>query len=434
MSSTATAKTAEARPAAANGAAAMASSRGSSNVGVVTTGSSVTSGSSSVTVCLESRNAYVYAACCHRLLALDPRCPQLVATVSGARDPSFCVTLLCDDGCRRPVWHGHPPQRIEYWVERSDAPVATEGKPEMFRRLMLSASDHAVIKAFVEDAIRTFQSRASECCGGNGDGTRDVAVYAWDGEAWFRTGFRRARGLDTLFLPYGVSEDAMDDLTAFLERAPELEALHVSPVRTYMFHGTPGSGKTSLVHCLASTLGYGIATLSFGPGTTDADVVNSLSRLPPRCFLAIEDVDAAFCGRASRNHGVTFGTVLSALDGMHSSAPVAVFLTTNRLFELDAALRRRVDHVVEFHTASCDQIHKMLLAFFPCLDLVEADEELRAVCALARGRASTSTIQKYFVKVRQSPGMKSTAKTDLLRALIECADPDSVNDGGAMYS
>ncbi len=371
-------------------------------------------------VSIESRNSYAYAACCHKLLALDPACPRLVASVAAARDPNFSVTLLCDNTDRRVAWHNGV--RLEYWVERSESAVATEGKPELFRKLVLSAGVEGggrdAIEAFLEDALVTYQGRTGAAAVAWATG-RDVPLYAWDGEAWCRTGVRRARGLDTLFLPFGVAEDVVDDLTAFLEQAKGLEALHVSPVRTYMFHGTPGSGKTSLVHCLASALRYGIATLAFAPGTTDADVVSSLVRLPPRCFLVIEDVDCAFSGRDSKNHGVTFGTVLAALDGAHSRAPVAAFMTTNRLFELDPALRRRVDHVLEFKTATHDQLHRMFRAFFPDGDA--ARERLGDVWDLARDRASASTLQKYFVKVRQAAHLAHEQRMELLRTLIDCA-------------
>ena len=122
---------------------------------------------------------------------------------------------------------------------------------------------------------------------------------------------------------------------------------------------------------------------------------------------------------------------------MHSrdNSPVAVFLTTNRLFELDAALRRRVDHVVEFRPATYDQIYRMFHAFFPELDGVDATGALESVWKTVQEHnamiremgeqirgASTSTIQKYFVKIRQARArMTHNQKTELLRELIGCA-------------
>jgi energy-coupling factor transporter ATP-binding protein EcfA2 len=400
-----------------------------------TASSSTPGGPKCVVACLESRNSFAYAAVCHRLLALDPGCPRLLATVTGSRDPNFCVTLLCDNIQKRTVcWTVG--RFISYWVEHSPDPVATDGKPEVFRRLMLEEAGQIPIRRFVEDAVKRYQSRCSDAVPDtiNG-GVPIVPTYTWDGEAWCRSGFREPRDMNTLFLPYGLAEDIADDLRAFFEQAAELRRLHVSPVRTYMLHGTPGSGKSSLVHCLASVMSCGIATMTFVPGTTDADVVNSIVRLPPRCLLVIEDVDCAFSGRAAKNHGATFGAVLSALDGVHSRAPLAVFLTTNRMPELDPALLRRVDMVSEFKTATYDQISRMYTAFFPHASH-DWDQELKEVWDAARGRASMSTIQKYCVKVRQaSRVMTLDKKLDLLRSLIQCVDQSGGGGGdtGHLY-
>jgi chaperone BCS1 len=194
-------------------------------------------------------------------------------------------------------------------------------------------------------------------------------------------------------------------------------------VRTYLLHGTPGSGKSSLVHCLASEMGYGVATLTFAPGMADSDIAAALSRMPPRCFLVVEDIDCAFAGRAAKNHGVAFGTILTALDGGMTEAPLAVFMTTNHLAELDPALRRRIDHVQEFKAATQVQGRALFDAFFPG----GSADEFQAVWAVARGSAM-SVLQKYLVKARQAQG-GVLARLDMLQSLVDCCDAPAAGGG-----
>ena len=96
-------------------------------------------------------------------------------------------------------------------------------------------------------------------------------------------------------------------------------------------------------------------------------------KLPPRTFVLIEDVDAAFTtGREqSEEDGyqshVTFAGLLNALDGVTSRHDRITFLTTNHVERLDAALKRpgRVDVTVRFGHATRWQAGEMWDRFYP---------------------------------------------------------------------
>jgi hypothetical protein len=383
-----------------------------------------------IELCVESKDAFAFAACCATLAKLDPASPSLVAATHNARDPDCRVVCLTQASEPRTVpWPATRPDRlVTYVVDTLPGAVATDGKPEAFRRLRLRATDKADLVEFVYHALKAHRVDIANRAGGEGDG---VPTYTWDDDAqcWTRGRARPRRPLATLFLPFGVAEDVHDDLVAFFDRAPELAELHVSPVRTYLLHGTPGSGKSSLVHCLASEMSYGIATLTFAPGMADADICAALARMPARCFLVVEDIDCAFAGRAAKNHGVAFGTILTALDGGMTDAPLAVFMTTNHLAELDPALRRRIDHVQEFKPATQAQARALFVAFFPSHD---NDDDFQAVWAVARGSAM-SVLQKYLVKARQSPGGGGVlTRLDMLQSLVDCCGGGG-GAGNAMY-
>ena len=60
-------------------------------------------------------------------------------------------------------------------------------------------------------------------------------------------------------------------------------------------HGPPGSGKTSYIQALAGAFDYDICILNLSErGMGDDKLIHLMSNIPPRSFIVIEDVDAAF--------------------------------------------------------------------------------------------------------------------------------------------
>ena len=65
--------------------------------------------------------------------------------------------------------------------------------------------------------------------------------------------------------------------------------------RGYLFHGPPGSGKSSYIQALAGSLNYNLCLLNLSErGLGDDKLTYLLSTVPERSFVLIEDVDAAF--------------------------------------------------------------------------------------------------------------------------------------------
>lgn len=126
--------------------------------------------------------------------------------------------------------------------------------------------------------------------------------------------------------------------------------------RGYLFHGPPGTGKTSFISALAGHFGYSVCMLSLSERTLDDErLAYLLSNAPPNSFIVLEDVDAAFVSRDLYENSqhkayegmtrVTFSGLLNALDGVASSEERILFMTTNHLNRLDPALIRpgRID-------------------------------------------------------------------------------------------
>jgi mitochondrial chaperone BCS1 len=183
--------------------------------------------------------------------------------------------------------------------------------------------------------------------------------------------------------------------------------------RGYLLHGVPGSGKSSLIHALAGEIGLDIYTLSLSSSwISDATLTALMGRVPARCIVLLEDLDAAFT-RSTQRDGKDTGTpaeneqerdnqqqqqqqssssnsrssrrnrdfiadmntlslsgLLNALDGVAASEGRLLFATTNHLERLDPALSRpgRMDVWIEFKNASKWQAEALFRNFFPSVE------------------------------------------------------------------
>src|SRR6267154_2940693 len=72
--------------------------------------------------------------------------------------------------------------------------------------------------------------------------------------------------------------------------------------RGYLLHGVPGSGKSSLIHATAGELMLDIYVVSLSSSwISDSTLTTLMGRVPARCVLLLEDLDAAFTRSTSRD-------------------------------------------------------------------------------------------------------------------------------------
>lgn len=174
---------------------------------------------------------------------------------------------------------------------------------------------------------------------------------------------------------------------------------------TFLLHGPPGCGKTSMAKAIAHHTGRHVVIVDLGKMTDNGDLEDIMcsetyataeddtERVPnDRVVFLLEDVDAsspAVLRRESAQQkgpgkkgppGLTLSGVLNVLDGVHDSHRRIVVMTTNRPEALDPAIVRagRVSLCVEMSYVCRDSAASMLRKYFG-----DASEESVAGAAAA---------------------------------------------------
>ena len=238
-----------------------------------------------------------------------------------------------------------------------------------------------------------------------------TTIYTSWGTEWRPFGApRRKRPIESVVLGSGVAESVLSDMNEWTARREWYRQRGIPYRRGYLLHGPPGSGKTSFILALAGHMDRGICMLSLSDeALTDDRLALALSAVPPRCIVVLEDVDAAFVRRdGPRGSSVTFSGLLNCLDGVLSGEDRVVFMTTNHIERLDAALLRpgRVDLVSYLGDAERAQVEAFFRAFYGAEAGAELDATARDFAEKVEkiGRnVSMAHLQGFLMEYKDRP-------------------------------
>ncbi|KAI0255479.1 hypothetical protein BJV78DRAFT_1273466 [Lactifluus subvellereus] len=299
------------------------------------------------------------------------------------------------------------------------------------------ARNNSILKQLVLQAKKEYEAEA----------VHRIQIYFADSYgSWRYTDSRHKRPLGSIVLNPGVKEMLVADAKDFLKSEKWYADRGIPFRRGYLLYGVPGSGKSSLIHALAGELMLDIYVVSLSSSwINDSTLTTLMGRVPSRCIVLLEDLDAAFTRSVSRAkdkekdkdkkksdsksdnedestsssssrsrrhrnkenlsdvNTLTLSGLLNALDGVAAAEGRILFATTNHLEQLDPALCRpgRMDVWIEFKNASKYQAEHLFRNFFPSSDAdaplnLDSDAELEALEMPAPSSPATSQLSSLF--------------------------------------
>ncbi len=242
-----------------------------------------------------------------------------------------------------------------------------------------------------------------------GDGRTQVFVWCDKGRYWQRASKERSRKFSSIVLRGDQAERILGDARHFF-LAEEWYAEHGVPWRRgFLFHGPPGTGKSSTVHALAGELGKNIYVMSLNSMENDSSLMNCIACVPEDVILLIEDIDAALTSKRRSTSdeeeeiysGISLAGLLNALDGVASGSGRLLVMTSNHPERLDRALTRpgRVDVREHFGLFGRDEVDRMVDRFHPGLRLLDLPQRMEVQPAELQGVLMSAPVDELEEKI-----------------------------------
>jgi hypothetical protein len=235
-----------------------------------------------------------------------------------------------------------------------------------------------------------------------------IDLYDNQGASWNYIAELHKRSMTSIITKDDFHYKLLEDIKHFeAEEARYLE-LGIPHHRGYLLSGSPGNGKSSILHALASALDRSIYVLDLASIKENIILKQLFTRLEANSLVFIEDIDCAFNNRQLTVNGqdsedrLTFSGLLNALDGLQVAKGTVCVYTTNHIEKLDPALLRpgRIDRIYEVGNATADQAIRLFIKFF-------GQEYEREAYDFARhipdGKYNMATLQEYLIRFMYDP-------------------------------
>lgn len=232
-----------------------------------------------------------------------------------------------------------------------------------------------------------------------------LSVFALKGADWIQLAAVSKRPIETVIVDAKLKAELIKTISRWRESRPWYETRGLPYKLTYIFHGEPGTGKTSLIKALASHFEMNICLINLAT-MSDSTLERALSTAPTNSMIVIEDFDSSTVTHSRRGLNLraepveastatiaaapnaanatlaaapttnladllqsplTLSGLLNALEGVVELDGKLVFMTTNVYNQLDPALLRkgRVDYTYEIERLRHREIVDYVRLMFP---------------------------------------------------------------------
>lgn len=272
--------------------------------------------------------------------------------------------------------------------------------------------------------------------------------------SWLQVANRPVRPMKTVVLDAKQKVQVLADMNEYLHPGtPRWYANRGIPLRRgYLFHGPPGTGKTSLSFALAGVFGLDIYVISLlEPSLTEEDLSALFNSLPRRCVVLLEDIDTAGLSRTAEEDantdgrkgdtapvtewkvtdlaralkdkgsspddkkGISLSGLLNAIDGVASHEGRVLIMTTNKPDVLDDALIRpgRVDLQVAFTNATRAQARELFERMYEADNHNQARARVRGEPILTAASSKPAAVANGSALHSASPRKAHSVKTTM---------------------
>lgn len=283
-----------------------------------------------------------------------------------------------DKRARVVVVDGH---RVRVQVDRPEVPADSPRRPD--ETIKFTARSYAGQQAVLAHLHHLHAQRSEERV------PNLKMIDQWG--SWRTRNDLPPRPIDSVVLPHDQKNAIVEDLTAFLAAEQRYAELAIPWHRGYLFHGPPGTGKTSLVRALASTFKMDLWYISLSDLKKEASLMALLADVGPRSLLLLEDIDTLKISksRETKEGEISMSSLLNALDGAATPHGLITMMTTNHFDQLDDALVRagRMDRIEEIGFPTPTLVAELYERFygveFPTAMLPEVDRLAVSTAALS---------------------------------------------------
>lgn len=177
------------------------------------------------------------------------------------------------------------------------------------------------------------------------------------------------RDSKSVILKDGQMDRITDHVRTFLNNEKAYAESGIPYHTGLLFHGVPGTGKSSTATAIASEFGMDVYYVSLPVLESDDSLQDCFSNIPPRSMIVLEDIDVVHAMKSreesEEKKGVTMGGLLNVLDGQLAPHGVVVVMTTNHQEVLDPAIIRpgRIDLSEELGALDNYQLRKICKYF-----------------------------------------------------------------------
>lgn len=293
----------------------------------------------------------------------------------GKRDKKHNIVYVMPPN--QPIYINFKNKKIFAILIEIGNPVEGCPYPKIYKELHLKTSlnESEMVELFSEASNYCEKIISSE----NGNIDDKIRISIFEEGYWETLNYKPYRSFDTICLPKKDLNNIINDIKHFMDEQTEnrYNKLGIPFKRNYLLEGLPGTGKSSLIHSIASELNHDICVLTFHSKINDITMMRALRSIDDKNILVLEDIDSLFVERKKHDEDknrISFSGLLNCLDGLGHKHGLITIMTTNYKTNLDSALIRpgRIDYMMKFDYATKEQIKMM---FYNFMNLNEENDE-----------------------------------------------------------